>query len=99
MERRCPLAVGRADNAKLHHVLEFGLSDPPFRLIKPTIPLKGCWISRADVMDNIVWWRITGAGEVRKIGILPYQRSVRARGWGGEMGETLKRAGDGVTGH
>ncbi len=71
MERRCPLAIGWADNAKLHHVLEFSPSNALLRRIKTTIPLKGCWTSRADVMDNIVWWRITGAGEVRKIRILP----------------------------
>ncbi len=71
MERRCPLAVGRADNAKLHHVLEFGLSNALLRRIKATTPMEGCWTIRSDVMDNIVWWRITGAGEVRKIGILP----------------------------
>ncbi len=71
MEGRCVLAVGRADNAKLHHVLEFGLSNALLRWVKAAIPLEACWASRADVMDNIVWWRITGAGEVRKIGILP----------------------------
>ncbi len=41
----------------------------------------------------------SGSSEVRKIGILPQQRSVWARRWRGEMGETLKRAGDGVAGH
>ncbi len=71
MERRYPLAVGRADNAKLHHVLKFGLSNALLRRIKMTIPLEGCWTSRSDVMDNIVWWRITGAGDVREVGILP----------------------------
>ncbi len=49
MERRCPLAVGRADNAKLHHVLEFGPSNALLRRIMTTIPLEGCWTSRADV--------------------------------------------------
>ncbi len=71
MERRCPLAVGRADNAKLHHVLEFGLSNAFLRRITTTIPLEGCWTSRSDVMDNIVWWRITGAGDARVVGIIP----------------------------
>ncbi len=69
MERRCPLAVGRADNPKLYHVHEFGLSNAHLRQIKATIPLEGCWTSRSDVMGNIVWWRITGA--VREVGILP----------------------------
>ncbi len=46
--------------------------------IKTTVPLEGCWTSRADVMDNIVWWRITGAGEARKIGILPLLEPIRA---------------------
>ncbi len=65
------IAVGRADNAKLHHVLEFGLSNALLRWVEATIPLEGCWTSRSDVMDNIVCWRNMGAGEVRKIGILP----------------------------
>ncbi len=71
MDRQCPLAVGRADNAKLQHVLEFGPSNALLRRIKTTIPLEGCWTSRSGVMDNIVWWRITGAGDVREVGILP----------------------------
>ncbi len=63
--------VGRADNAKLHHVLDLGMSNALLRRIKAAIPLEGCWTSRADVMDNIVWWRITGAGDVPEVGILP----------------------------
>ncbi len=31
---RCPFAVGWADNAKLHHMLEFELSSRPRRGIK-----------------------------------------------------------------
>ncbi len=71
MERRCQLDVGRADNAKLHHVLEFGLSSALFCWSTATIPLEGCWTGRSDVMDNITWWRIMGVGEVREFGILP----------------------------
>ncbi len=71
MERRCTLAVGRADNAKLHHVLELGLSNAVLRRIKVTAPLEGCWTSRSDVMDNIVLWPITGAGDVCEVWILP----------------------------
>ncbi len=71
MERRCTLAVGRAENVKLLHVLEFGLSIALLCRIKTTIPLEGCWISRSDVMDNTVWWLITDVGDVREVGILP----------------------------
>ncbi len=60
-----------ADNAKLHHMLEFGLSNALRRWIKATIPREGCWTSRSDVMDDIVWWRITGADDVREVGTLP----------------------------
>ncbi len=70
MEKRCPLAVERADNAKLHHVPEFSLSNALLRRIKATISLKGCWASRSDVVDNIVWWRITGVGDVHEVGKL-----------------------------
>ncbi len=65
MERRCPLAVGRADNATIHHVLEFDLSNALLRRIKAAIPLEGCWTSGVDVVGNLMWWRITGAGVVR----------------------------------
>ncbi len=70
MEKRCPLNIGQEDNAKLHHVLEFGLSYALLRRIKATIPLEECWAGRSDVMDNIMWWRTTGAGDVREVGIL-----------------------------
>ncbi len=69
-ELRFSLAVGRADNAKLHHVLEFGLSSGLRRKIKAAIPMKGCLTGRFDVIENITWWPITGAGKVREAGIL-----------------------------
>ncbi len=70
MDRRCALAVGRADNAKLHHVLVFGLSNALLRWIKANEPLEGFWTSRFDVV---------GAGDVREVGILPLQLNVWAR--------------------
>ncbi len=70
MERRSPLAVGWADNDKLHHVLEIGLSNALLRCIKAMITLEGCWTGWSDVMDNIVWWRITDAGAIRVVGLL-----------------------------
>ncbi len=69
MERRCPLAVGRADNAKLHHVLKFSLSIPLRRWIEATIAQEGSWTGRSDMTDNTVWWQFTGSGEVRQIRI------------------------------
>ncbi len=71
MERRCPLALGRADNVKLHHMLEFGLSKALLHWIEATIPLEARWTGRSYVMDNIMCWRITGARDVREFGILP----------------------------
>ncbi len=47
MERRCLFAVGRADNAKLNHVLKFDLSNPLLRWIEVTTPLGGCWTGRS----------------------------------------------------
>ncbi len=42
VKRQCPFAVGWADNAKLHQLLEFELSNLPFRGINSTLPLDGC---------------------------------------------------------
>ncbi len=71
MERRCPIAVGFSDNAKFHHVLGIGLRNALLHRIKAPIPLEGYWTGHLDVMDSIMWWRITGAGAVREVGILP----------------------------
>ncbi len=79
MDRRCALAVGRADNAKLHHALVFGLSNALLCWIKATRPLEGFWTSRSAVVENIMWWLIMGAGDVREVGILPLQLNVWAR--------------------
>ncbi len=55
----------------MNYVLEFDLSNALLCRIKATIPLEGCWTSGVDVMGNIMWWRITGVGDVREVGILP----------------------------
>ncbi len=52
-------------------MLEFGLINALLRWIKAMIPLDGCWSGRSDVMDNIMWWRLTGADNAREVGILP----------------------------
>ncbi len=70
MERRCLLVVGGLHNDKLHHVLEIGLNNALLRRIKAMIALEGCWTGWSDVMDNIVWWRITDAGAIRVVGVL-----------------------------
>ncbi len=52
-------------------MLEFGLSKARLHWIEATIPLEARWTARSDVMDNIMCWPITGARDVREVGILP----------------------------
>ncbi len=49
-----PIYCRMGDNAKLHHMLEFGLSDLPLRGIESAIPLEGCWASRFYVFDYVI---------------------------------------------
>ncbi len=67
---RCPFVDGRADNAKLHYELKFGLSIPLLLGIKSTILPEGCWATRFNVMHDVVWWRLTCSSQICEIGKL-----------------------------